>query len=63
MADALRVGIPAITFIGMGPRGESPYWHQVEDTFDKMDPEVMERAYAFIWAFAQALDTRAGQPR
>jgi hypothetical protein len=61
MADALRAGIPAITFMGMGPHGETPYWHQVEDTFDKMDPEVMERAYAFIWAFAQALDAGAGQ--
>ena len=62
MADALRAGIPAITFMGLGPHGETPYWHQVEDTFDKMDPEVMGRAYAFIWAFAQALDARAGQP-
>jgi hypothetical protein len=61
MADALRAGIPAITFMGMGPHGETPYWHQVEDTFDKMDPEVMERAYAFIWAFAQALDAGEGQ--
>lgn len=61
MADALRAGIPAISFIGMGPRGESPYWHQVGDTFDKMDPEVMERAYAFVWAFVQALDTAAEQ--
>jgi hypothetical protein len=59
MADALRAGIPAITFMGMGPRGETPYWHQVEDTFDKMDAEVMERTYAFIWAFVQALDARA----
>ncbi|MGD8815204.1 MAG: hypothetical protein PVI78_12100, partial [Anaerolineales bacterium] len=56
MADALRVGIPAITIIGMGANGEMPYWHQVEDTFDKMDPEVMERAYGFIGAFIQALD-------
>jgi hypothetical protein len=56
MADALRVGIPAITIIGMGMKGEMPYWHQVEDTFDKMDPEVMGRAYAFIRAFIRALD-------
>jgi hypothetical protein len=56
MADALRVGIPAITIIGMGTSGEMLYWHQVEDTFDKMDPEVMGRAYAFIRAFIQALD-------
>jgi hypothetical protein len=59
MADALRAGIPAITLMGMGPRGETPYWHQVEDTFDKMDPEVMERAYAFAWALIQTLDTYA----
>jgi hypothetical protein len=60
MADALRAGIPAVTFMGMGPRGETPYWHQVADTFDKMDPEVMQRAYAFIWAFVEALDARVG---
>ncbi|HEY70476.1 MAG TPA: Zn-dependent exopeptidase M28 [Anaerolineae bacterium] len=56
MADALRVGIPAITIIGMGANGEMPYWHQVEDTFDKMDPEVMGRAYAFIRDFIRSLD-------
>jgi hypothetical protein len=56
MADALRVGIPAITIIGMGTKGEMAYWHQVEDTFDKMDPEVMGRALAFILAYLQELD-------
>ena len=61
MADALRVGVPAITLMGMGPRGEMPYWHQVEDTFDKIDPEVLGRAYAFTWTFVQALDAQAGE--
>jgi hypothetical protein len=56
MADALRVGIPAITIIGMGTKGEMAYWHQVEDTFDKMDPEVMGRALAFILAYLQEVD-------
>ena len=37
MADALRAGIPAITISGQGPDGEMPYWHQVEDTVDKLD--------------------------
>ncbi len=60
MADALRAGVPAITLVGMGPRGEVPYVHQVHDTVDKMDPEVMGRAYAFAWAYIQALDARAG---
>lgn len=56
MADALRVGIPTITIIGMGTKGEMAYWHQVEDTFDKIDTEVMGRALAFILAYLQELD-------
>ena len=57
MADALRVGIPAITLNGIGPKGEMPYWHQAEDTYDKMDPEVMSRAYTFTWEYIKALDS------
>ena len=57
MADALRVGIPAITLNGMGPKGEMPYWHQAEDTFDNMDPEVMARAYEFAWEYITAIDS------
>lgn len=56
MADALRAGIPAITIIGMGSKGEMAYWHQLEDTFDKMNPEVMGRAWTFIQAYLQELD-------
>jgi hypothetical protein len=58
MADALRAGIPAITISGQGPDGEMPYWHQVGDTVEVLDPEVMGRAYAFAWALIRALDTR-----
>jgi hypothetical protein len=57
MADALRVGIPAITLNGMGPKGEMPYWHQVEDTYDKMDPEVMARTYEFTREYITAIDS------
>ena len=59
MADALRLGIPAITLGGQTRDGGMPYWHQVGDTFDKMNPEVLERAYTFTWAFISALDARA----
>jgi hypothetical protein len=61
MADALRAGVPAITLVGMGPEGEVPYVHQVHDTYDKMEPEVMRRAYAFAWTFIQALDAQASR--
>ena len=57
MADALRVGIPAITLDGMSRDGEAPYWHQVEDTYDKMDPEVMARSYEFTWEYITAIDS------
>jgi hypothetical protein len=56
MADALRSGIPAITFFGLTPEGEAPYWHMVEDTFDKIDPSILTRNYAFTWRFIQAID-------
>ena len=56
MADALRIGIPAITLAGMTPKGDAPYWHMLSDTYDKMDAEVLGRAYAFTWAYIQALD-------
>lgn len=56
MADALRIGIPAITLTGMTPEGDAPFWHMVSDTYDKMDADVLGRAYAFTWAYIQALD-------
>lgn len=55
MADALRAGIPAITIGGIRRNGELPYWHQAQDTFDKMDPEVMSRNYQFIWEYINAI--------
>jgi hypothetical protein len=57
MADALRAGIPAITLNGMGQEDEQLYWHMVEDTYDKMDPEVMARAYEFAWEYVKAIDS------
>ncbi len=66
MADALRVGIPAITLIGIGPdgtgfgySGPELYWHRTDDTPDKMKREVMARAYALTWAFMCEMDAAA----
>ena len=61
MTDALRVGIPAITLDGLSPKGVAPYWHQVEDTYDKMDPEVMARAYEFAREYITAIDSMLTQ--
>lgn len=59
MADALRAKVPAITITGMGPHGEMPFWHQKEDTFDKIHPEVLERAYDLTWTLIHAVDRQA----
>lgn len=56
MADALRCKIPAITIAGMTRDNQLPYWHMVEDTFDKMDPKVMEKCWDMTNAMIDRLD-------
>jgi hypothetical protein len=56
MADAARCKIPAITITGTTRDGESPYWHQVADTFDKMKPELMEKTWNMTRAMIDHLD-------
>jgi hypothetical protein len=56
MADALRCKIPAITITGTTREGVSPYWHQLADTFDKMDPVVMEKTWDMIRAMIDHMD-------
>ena len=56
MADAVRVGVPAITLFGITRDGVIPYWHQVEDNFDKMDPVVMEKTWNMVITFIKELD-------
>ena len=58
MADAVRVGVPAITIGGLTREGDAPYWHQVEDTFDKIDPDVLKRTFAFTCLYLKELDQR-----
>lgn len=59
MADAHRAKLPAITFFGLTPDGQAPYWHQLADTPDKMDPSVLARTYQFTRLFIDRVDTRA----
>jgi acetylornithine deacetylase/succinyl-diaminopimelate desuccinylase-like protein len=56
MADAVRAGIPAITFFGLTPDGRAPYWHQMADTPDKMNPDILSRTYTFTLKFIRTLD-------
>jgi hypothetical protein len=59
MADALRNGVPAITLMGLLPNGDGPYWHMVEDTYDKMDPAILAKAYDFALEMIHRMDAAA----
>lgn len=68
MADALRLGIPALTLIGIGPdgaglgyKGPPLYWHQLGDTIDQVDRQAMARNYGLAWAFVQAFDASSAR--
>lgn len=56
MADAHRAKLPAITFFGLTPDGHAPYWHQLADTPDKMDPNVLANTYQFTRLFIDRVD-------
>ncbi len=61
MADAVRNNVPAITIFGLSKEGVAPYWHQKADTFDKMDPGVMERTWAMTTALIERIDRKSDQ--
>ena len=56
MADAIRAGISSISIVGVTKDLVGPYWHQREDTADKMNPEAMARTYDMVTTLVEALD-------
>jgi hypothetical protein len=54
-----NAGLPAITFFGLTPDGEAPDWHQLTDTPDKMNPDVLWRTYQFTQLFIDQIDLAA----
>jgi hypothetical protein len=59
MADCLRFDVPALTLFGLTPEGDAPYWHQIGDTFDKIDPAVLSNSYDLTWKLIHEIDTLA----
>jgi hypothetical protein len=59
LTDAVRFGVPAIALAGKTRSGVVPYWHQGQDTFDKMDPGVMQRTWDFTRALLDEVDRGA----
>ena len=56
MSDALRNNIPAISLFGLTKDGEAPYWHKLEDTYDKINPQVMENVWLLAIALLREID-------
>ena len=56
MADAARYKVPAVTLIGMTRGLIAPYWHQQADTYDKMEPSVMQRTWDLTKALIERMD-------
>jgi len=56
MADAIRNKVPAISFFGLTKDGVAPYWHQLEDTYDKMNPVVMEKVWLMVNSLIHKID-------
>ncbi len=58
----VKHGLMGITLVGL-ERGELfeslPYWHQSEDTLDRLDGEALDRAEDFVWEMLQSIDAEA----
>ncbi len=48
--------VPALSFLGLTPDGTLPHWHQVSDTFENVDPDVVEQVEAFVMEMAKRLE-------
>jgi hypothetical protein len=55
LSDAVRFKVPALALGGMKKNGEIPFWHQKQDTFDKIGPEFLDRAWEMTWTLIQEI--------
>jgi len=51
--------VPSLSFVGLTPDGVIPDWHQVTDTFDRIDPRPIENTEEFVLEVLRRLDERA----
>ena len=49
--------VPAITLFGLTDQGEAPYWHQIADTYDKIDRSILQRTYELIDSLIRQIDS------
>jgi hypothetical protein len=60
LSDCVQFDVPAITLFGLETDGSAPYWHQVGDTFDKMNAEILGKAYLMTRAMINEIDGGLG---
>lgn len=56
-AIALNAGLKALTFVGYTRKGWIPNWHNVTDTFARVDPKPLDQTEAFVWEVMKRLDS------
>lgn len=54
-------GIPTLSFVGQTPEGKLPNWHQVSDTFERVNPKAVEDTETFVLEMLRRLDERSGE--
>ena len=52
----VKEGLKGITIIALSPQGFLPYWHQPEDTIDKIEGETLAKAHECVWEMMQEID-------
>ena len=57
---ARAAGFPAITITARNALDYAPNWHQPTDTPDRLDPDALERTYAFCCELLERLDDSIG---
>ncbi len=51
-------GCRSLSIINFTPEGALPNWHRPSDTFENVDPRVLDRTEQFVWALLQEIDRR-----
>jgi len=60
-AIGAKHGFRVLTLLALTRQaGTLPEWHQLSDTFDKVDPQVVQRTEEFTWELLLAIDHQAG---
>ena len=57
---ARTAGFPAITITSRNALDYAPNWHQMTDTPNRIDPDSLERTYAFCCALLERMDESIG---